>query len=362
MSIAEAVAALPGGGEFAALWTQVDGDPGAIGDLAGKLQVTASRAQDSARTVNKNAGEVGESWHGSAAHAFTAYMHRFGSAASTMHGAVDKAATTLQHAASSVSSAKDQLTAIASRILDAADQAASLKNDPLTKPRYEAIVRQAVSDGCAEAEPVVTALVNDLERAASAVHAAVAAPAFLAMTAANDHTYLPPPGKPIEWNPIPKDLAPAGATAPASAGGSSAGGGGTSVSSGGVSSSAPSAMPTGNVAQWITEAKKILMAHGVPANAISDADINMIIQHESAGNPHAENDWDSNAAAGHPSKGLMQTIDSTFNSYALPDHKDIWNPVDNIIAGVRYALSRYGTLGNVPGVAAVHSGGSYVGY
>ena len=58
----------------------------------------------------------------------------------------------------------------------------------------------------------------------------------------------------------------------------------------------------------------------------------------------------------------MQTIDSTFNSYALPGHKDIWNPVDNIIAGVRYALSRYGTLDNVPGVAAVHSGGSYVGY
>src|ERR1700760_56481 len=104
------------------------------------------------------------------------------------------------------------------------------------------------------------------------------------------------------------------------------------------------------------------MDHGVPASAISDADINMIIQHESGGNPHAENDWDSNAAAGHPSKGLMQTIDSTFDSYALPDHKDIWNPVDNIIAGVRYALSRYGSLANVPGVAAVHSGGSYVGY
>jgi SLT domain-containing protein len=58
----------------------------------------------------------------------------------------------------------------------------------------------------------------------------------------------------------------------------------------------------------------------------------------------------------------MQTIDSTFNSYALAGHTDIWNPVDNIVAGVRYALSRYGSLDAVPGVAAVHSGGSYVGY
>ncbi|MDX6496284.1 MAG: hypothetical protein QOE17_2270, partial [Gaiellales bacterium] len=343
-----------------------DGDPGAIGDLAGKLQATSSRAQDSARSVHKAAGEVGESWHGSAAHAFAGYMHRFGAAASTVHSGVDTAATTLQQAAASVSSAKDQLTAIASRILDAADEAATLKDDPLTKPLYEGVVRNAVSEGCAEAEPVVKTLVNDLEQAASAVHAAVAHHAFRAMTAANDHTYLPPRGKPIEWNPIPTDLAPAGATAPASAGpGAASGGGGggaAPVPSGGVSSSAPSAMPTGDVAQWISQAKKILIANGVAASAISDADINMIIQHESGGNPHAENDWDSNAAAGHPSQGLMQTIDSTFNSYALPGHTDVWNPVDNIIAGVRYALSRYGTLGNVPGVAAVHSGGSYVGY
>ena len=42
-------------------------------------------------------------------------------------------------------------------------------------------------------------------------------------------------------------------------------------------------------------------------------DIWMIIQHESGGNPNAINNWDSNAAAGMPSKGLMQTIDPTFN-------------------------------------------------
>ena len=124
----------------------------------------------------------------------------------------------------------------------------------------------------------------------------------------------------------------------------------------------PAAPPSGDVAQWIKQAEQLLIRSGVPADKISADDINLIIQHESGGNPHAQNNWDSNAAAGHPSKGLMQTIDSTFDSYALPGHTDIWNPVDNIVAGVRYALSRYGSLDAVPGIAAVHSGGSYVGY
>jgi SLT domain-containing protein len=58
----------------------------------------------------------------------------------------------------------------------------------------------------------------------------------------------------------------------------------------------------------------------------------------------------------------MQTIEPTFRAYALPGHGDIRNPVDNIIAGTRYALARYGSLSNVPGVVAVHNGQPYVGY
>jgi hypothetical protein len=124
----------------------------------------------------------------------------------------------------------------------------------------------------------------------------------------------------------------------------------------------PSSMPAGNLQQWIDEAIKILEEMGVPKDKIDRKAIEMIIQHESSGNPNAINLTDSNAAAGHPSKGLMQTIDSTFNSFAAPGHNDVWNPVDNIVAGVRYALNRYGSLAEVPGVAAVNSGGSYRGY
>ncbi|MBS2030486.1 MAG: transglycosylase SLT domain-containing protein [Deltaproteobacteria bacterium] len=118
----------------------------------------------------------------------------------------------------------------------------------------------------------------------------------------------------------------------------------------------------GQVGKWIAEAQTILKQHGVPLSKMNAHDIDIIIMHESSGNPNAVNNWDSNAAAGHPSEGLMQTIGPTFNSYKLPGHGQILNPVDNIIAGVRYAISRYGSISNVPGVRAVHAGGSYVGY
>jgi hypothetical protein len=95
----------------------------------------------------------------------------------------------------------------------------------------------------------------------------------------------------------------------------------------------------------------------------NEADVNLIVNAESGWNPAAINLTDSNALAGHPSQGLMQTIPSTFAAYrlpALPD--DITNPLANLVAGIRYAVSRYGALDDVPGVASVHAGGQYVGY
>lgn len=120
--------------------------------------------------------------------------------------------------------------------------------------------------------------------------------------------------------------------------------------------------PAGSVGQWIAQAGQVLAANGMPLTARDTADLVIIIQGESGGNPQAINLTDSNAVAGHPSKGLMQCIDSTFAAHALPGHTDIWNPVDSIIAGVRYAIGRYGSLDAVPGVRAVHAGGRYVGY
>lgn len=117
------------------------------------------------------------------------------------------------------------------------------------------------------------------------------------------------------------------------------------------------------VQQWISQADTLLEANGTPASSLNDSDTGLIIAHESSGNPNAVNHYDSNAAAGHPSKGLMQTIDSTFLAHCVPNHcSDIFDPVSNIAAGVRYAIGRYGSVADVPGVIAVHDGGRYVGY
>ncbi|MCX5201484.1 transglycosylase SLT domain-containing protein [Streptomyces sp. NBC_00237] len=65
---------------------------------------------------------------------------------------------------------------------------------------------------------------------------------------------------------------------------------------------------------------------------------------ESGGNPKAINLWDSNAKAGHPSQGLMQTIPGTFNAYAGKYRGlGITNPYASIYAGLNYARSRYGS-------------------
>lgn len=66
---------------------------------------------------------------------------------------------------------------------------------------------------------------------------------------------------------------------------------------------------------------------------------------ESSYNPRAINNWDSNAAAGNSSRGLMQVIPTTFAAYRdknLPN--DIYDPLANIVASIRYTLARYGDL------------------
>ena len=69
------------------------------------------------------------------------------------------------------------------------------------------------------------------------------------------------------------------------------------------------------------------------------------MQTESSGNQNAINNWDSNAKNGTPSKGLMQVIDPTFHTYAMSGYdKNIYDPLSNIIASIRYTTSRYGSL------------------
>jgi Transglycosylase SLT domain len=109
---------------------------------------------------------------------------------------------------------------------------------------------------------------------------------------------------------------------------------------------------------WIAKALGLM---GLP-QALA-AGVKEIILHESGGNPNAINTWDSNAAAGTPSQGLMQTIPSTFRACVLPSlaGRPITDPVANITAGLRSMIAHHG-------ISAVMNGGrrdahgNYLGY
>lgn len=101
---------------------------------------------------------------------------------------------------------------------------------------------------------------------------------------------------------------------------------------------------SGGAEQWRSLAIKALKMEGQYSTANLNAMLRQI-QTESGGNPNAINLWDSNAQAGIPSKGLLQTIDPTFRAYARPGYnKSVYDPLSNMLASIRYAVSRYGSL------------------
>ena len=92
---------------------------------------------------------------------------------------------------------------------------------------------------------------------------------------------------------------------------------------------------------WICHVEAVLERHGTPRRKLNTGAAYIVVQHESGANPHAYNGWDINAAQGHPSEGIAQVIGPTFHAYALHGYSNIWDPVDNMIAAFRYAISRY---------------------
>lgn len=101
--------------------------------------------------------------------------------------------------------------------------------------------------------------------------------------------------------------------------------------------------PAGDsVKRWKPYVIKALKANGFSASPYQVAAWMRVIARESNGNPKAINNWDSNARAGHPSKGLVQTIDSTFNAYKFKGHDQIYNGFDDLLAGINYMKHIYG--------------------
>ncbi|MFI6467610.1 transglycosylase SLT domain-containing protein [Streptomyces sp. NPDC050528] len=98
---------------------------------------------------------------------------------------------------------------------------------------------------------------------------------------------------------------------------------------------------------WIRESLAIMAQKGIPGTYNG---IYRNVIRESSGNPYAINNWDSNAAAGTPSKGLLQVIDPTFSAYHVAGTSyDPYDPVANITAACNYAAAVYGSIDNVYG-------------
>jgi len=96
----------------------------------------------------------------------------------------------------------------------------------------------------------------------------------------------------------------------------------------------------GGLMSWLSQALRIT-GHFSPANLEA---LKGRAMQESGGDPRSINLWDSNAAAGIPSKGLLQTIDPTFDAHKMPGMNNIWNPVHNAVAAIRYMFDRYGHI------------------
>ncbi|GLZ33277.1 transglycosylase [Lentzea sp. NBRC 105346] len=384
MSAKDEVAALPGGAPLAALADKVDSaQPDAVREIATRWREAAGKCGESGNAVQQSVNQLDGAWEGGSADGFVAYMGNFGKCGTAVGEALNNAAGDIEAAAAALESAKTSMTRICEDLLSRVRQ---LRQQYHNFPQED--LNSAIAGMCEEAtgdaQPVIDQAESALSNAQSALkgRAGGISPKFSTMEDPNTQTFTPQPGKPIEWAPTPPpdestkpssaDAQPpqqhaptGGGTGGGGGGGSSDGGGGGGGGGGGLGPSGgpPSGSPPpGNVQEWIREAIKILQANGIPVTEDNIDEIWAIIEKESSGNPHAINLWDSNATAGHPSKGLMQCIDSTFNAHKLPGHDDIWNPVDNIIAGVRYTFSRYGGFEGHPGLKSMAHGGGYQGY
>ena len=113
--------------------------------------------------------------------------------------------------------------------------------------------------------------------------------------------------------------------------------------------------PAGSgVQRWKDLVIKALDKNGL---STSESMVNKVlrqIQTESGGNEKAVQGGytDINTITGDLAKGLMQTISATFNAYAFPGHKNIFNGYDNLLAALAYAKNRYGS--NLAGLGEGH--------
>jgi hypothetical protein len=410
-----ALEATPGTEELLAIADRVDRvDAAALTDLGRRFAALADGMDDSMRAVAGGGEDVARAWQGPGADAFTWYAADFTRAGAGTGDAARAAQRELADLGRRLQALRDE---VAGHVSDALDVAHS-RGGALGAPSA-AEVRTAVAEPTARAQDALDRAETEVAASARRLRALTGAMTGWSRLRSPDAGVSSGSGASSRW--ADRQQATIGADEPVQSaritgsgddGGSGAGSTGTDTgssasdgndgngdqgsddqgsddqgsddqgsddqgsddqdtgagdtgddgSTGETTSSGPGGGPSGQVGDWVRQATAILADHGIPTDKMNPDDIATIIDHESGGDPDASNGWDSNAARGTPSQGLMQTIGPTFDANKLPGHGNIHDPVDNIIAGVRYAIKRYGSVSNVPGVEALARGGSYVGY